>query len=46
MLPPGRLAIRYIQGQGGNQEARVIGSSLLSTAVNAALANGVAGSFR
>jgi 2-methylcitrate dehydratase PrpD len=41
MLPPGRLAIRYIQGQGGNQEARIIGSSLQSTAVNAALANGV-----
>jgi 2-methylcitrate dehydratase PrpD len=40
-LPPGRLAIRYIEGQGGAQEARVIGSSLLTTAVNAALANGV-----
>ena len=41
MLPPGRLAIRYIQGQGGAQEARVIGSQSLTTAVNAALANGV-----
>ena len=27
-LPPGRLAIRYIEGQGGAQEARVIGSAL------------------
>jgi 2-methylcitrate dehydratase PrpD len=41
VLPPGRLAIRYIQGQGGTQEARVIGSPLQTTAVNAALANGV-----
>ena len=41
VLPPGRLAIRYIQGQAGAQEARVIGSPLLTTAVNAALANGV-----
>jgi 2-methylcitrate dehydratase PrpD len=41
VLPPGRLAIRYIQGQAGTQEARVIGSQLLTTAVNAALANGV-----
>ena len=40
-LPPGRLAIRYIQAQGGAHEARVVGSSLLTTAVNAALANGV-----
>jgi len=40
-LPPGRLAIRYIQAQGGTPEARVIGSQLLTTAVNAALANGV-----
>jgi 2-methylcitrate dehydratase PrpD len=41
VLPPGRLAIRYIQGQAGATEARVIGSQLLTTAVNAALANGV-----
>ena len=41
VLPPGRLAIRYIQGQGGAREARVIGSQSLTTAVNAALANGV-----
>ena len=40
-LPPGRLAIRYIQGQAGAQQARVIGSPLLTTAVNAALANGI-----
>jgi 2-methylcitrate dehydratase PrpD len=41
VLPPGRLAIGYIKGQGGVREARVIGSELLTTAVNAALANGV-----
>jgi 2-methylcitrate dehydratase PrpD len=41
VLLPGRLAIRYIQGQAGAQEARVIGSQLLTTAVNAALANGI-----
>jgi 2-methylcitrate dehydratase PrpD len=41
VLPPGRLAIRYIQGQAGAQEARVIGSQFKTTAVNAALANGV-----
>src|SRR6266511_2290936 len=41
VLPPGRLAIRSPRGQAGAHEARVIGSHLLTTAVNAALANGV-----
>jgi 2-methylcitrate dehydratase PrpD len=41
VLPPGRLAIRYIEGQGGAEEARVVGTQLLTAAVNAALANGV-----
>jgi 2-methylcitrate dehydratase PrpD len=40
-LPPGRLAVRYIRGQAGAPEARVIGTDLLTTAVNAALANGI-----
>ncbi len=40
-LPPGRLAIRYVKGQGGAQEAQVIGSQVMTTAVNAALANGI-----
>jgi 2-methylcitrate dehydratase PrpD len=41
VLPPGRLAVRYVADQGGAQEAQVIGSRFLTTAVNAALANGV-----
>jgi 2-methylcitrate dehydratase PrpD len=41
VLPPGILATRYVQGQAGAPEARVIGSGFLTTAVNAALANGI-----
>jgi 2-methylcitrate dehydratase PrpD len=41
VLPAGRLAVRYIQSQGGTPEAQPVGSSLLTSAVNAALANGV-----
>ena len=41
VLPPGRLAIRYVASQGGAAEAHVVGSALITTAVNAALANGV-----
>ena len=41
VLPPGRLAIRYVEGQGGAPEAQVIGCASITTAVNAALANGV-----
>lgn len=40
-LPPGRLIARYVRGQGGAPEARVVGSSIVTTAVNAALANGM-----
>ena len=40
-LPPGLLAIEYIRGQGGTPEAQVVGSSLVTTAVNAALANAI-----
>src|SRR5262245_54591753 len=40
-LPPGRLAIRYVTAQGGDPQARVVATSMLTTAVNAALANGI-----
>ena len=40
-LGPGQLAIKYIQAQGGTPEAQVAGCSLVTTAVNAALANGI-----
>jgi 2-methylcitrate dehydratase PrpD len=40
-LPPGQAALRYIREQGGNGTIIVIGSSLTSAAVDAALANGV-----
>ncbi len=39
-LKPGSLAIKYIRTQGGTPEAQVIGADFLSTAVNAAMANG------
>lgn len=40
-LPPGQAAQRYIREQGGNGTTMVIGSSLTSSAADAALANGV-----
>jgi 2-methylcitrate dehydratase PrpD len=40
-LPPGQAALRYVREQGGNGTITVIGSSLTSSAVDAALANGV-----
>lgn len=40
-LKPGRLAIVYIRRQGGAREALVVGSRVVTTAVNAALANGM-----
>jgi len=40
-LEPGKTAIAYIQTLGGTREASVIGSRILTTAVNAALANGM-----
>jgi 2-methylcitrate dehydratase PrpD len=41
-LLPGRAAISYVKTLGGAKEATVVGSNFLTTAVNAALANGMA----
>ena len=40
-LEPGRRAISYVKTLGGAKEAGVIGSRVITTAVNAALANGM-----
>jgi 2-methylcitrate dehydratase PrpD len=40
-LPPGRKAIDYIRTLGGTKEAGVVGSKFITTAENAALANGM-----
>ena len=40
-LTPGKKAIAYVKTLGGVKEACVIGSSVITTAVNAALANGM-----
>jgi 2-methylcitrate dehydratase PrpD len=40
-LSPGRMAIAYVQAQGGTPEALVVGSGTLTSAVNAALAGGM-----
>ncbi len=40
-LPPGRKALDYTRLQGGTPEATVAGSDILTSAVNAALANGM-----
>ena len=42
-LLPGTKAISYVKTLGGNREACVIGSRILTTAANAALANGMLG---
>ena len=42
-LLPGRRAIRFAASQGGAREACVIGSRIVTSAVNAALANGMHG---
>jgi 2-methylcitrate dehydratase PrpD len=42
-LLPGRKAISYVGTLGGNQEACVAGSRIITTAANAALANGMLG---
>ncbi len=42
-LLPGRQAIAFARAQGGNEEACVIGSDLLTSATMAALANGMHG---
>jgi 2-methylcitrate dehydratase PrpD len=38
-LPPGQIALQYVQAQGGTEEAQVITTPYLTTAVNAAMAN-------
>ena len=40
-LPPGLAAIRYVRSQGGTLESSVLTTNLRTTAVNAALANGM-----
>lgn len=40
-IKPGQIALDYVQDQGGKPEAQVVGSSILTSAVNAALANGM-----
>src|SRR5437879_4398378 len=40
-LPPGKKAISYARTRGGTKEACVVASGILSTAENAALANGM-----
>src|SRR5688572_1391946 len=40
-LKPGEAAINFIRGQGGTPEAAVLGSSVVTTAINAAMANGM-----
>ena len=42
-LKPGEMAIRYVQGQGGVQEASIVTTNIRTSAVNAALANGMFG---
>jgi 2-methylcitrate dehydratase PrpD len=41
-LKPGELAARYVDSLGGKPQAMVIGTSIVTTAVNAALANAMA----
>lgn len=40
-LGPGQIAIKYARAQGGPRQALVVGTHLLTTAVDAALANGM-----
>ncbi len=40
-LKPGRLAITYARSQGGKREATVLGSRFVTTAVSAAMVNGM-----
>jgi 2-methylcitrate dehydratase PrpD len=41
-LLPGKKAISYVRGLGGTKEACVVGSRIVTSAANAALANGMA----
>lgn len=40
-IKPGEFALRYVGALGGKPEAQVVGSGLLTSAINAALANGM-----
>lgn len=40
-LPPGKKAIAYVKSLGGVKEASVVGTRILTSTVNAALANGM-----
>jgi 2-methylcitrate dehydratase PrpD len=40
-LAPGRAAITYVRGLGGTREASVAGSRIITSRINAALANGM-----
>src|SRR5262245_60909974 len=40
-LKPGEMALRYVRSQGGVEEASVVASNFRTTAVNAALINGM-----
>jgi 2-methylcitrate dehydratase PrpD len=39
-LPPGLMAAKYVRGEGGDPQATVVGTDIVTSAVNAALANG------
>jgi 2-methylcitrate dehydratase PrpD len=40
-IKPGQMALDYVEDLGGKPEAQVVGSSIITSAVNAALANGM-----
>ena len=40
-LKPGEAAIKFVRSQGGTEESAVIGSNVVTTAINAAMANGM-----
>jgi len=40
-LPPGKAVIAFIRGEGGTKRCTVAGSRILTTAINAAMANGM-----
>ena len=40
-IKPGQFALRYIEQQGGKPEAQVVGSRIVTSAINAAMANGM-----
>jgi 2-methylcitrate dehydratase PrpD len=42
-LKPGEMAIAYVKAQGGVPESSVIGTNIKTSAINAALANGMCG---